>query len=137
MNNFMVFRSAAVDQFADEWGISLRFQAAYAPSGNGIVERNHGTMKRIAERGGITPEEPTFWYNVTPRKDVDESSVSSNVLFWYSWQVPFDVTWQKVDTAGDSKFAVGDHVWVKPSAASCTKRWALGQITGITLKHTV
>jgi len=60
MDNSMAFRSAAVEQFADEWGISLRFRAAYAPSANGIVERNHRTIKRIAERGGITPEEATF-----------------------------------------------------------------------------
>ena len=60
MDNSTAFRSAAVEQFADEWGISLRFRAAYAPSGNGIVERNHRTIKRIAERGAITPEEATF-----------------------------------------------------------------------------
>jgi len=84
IDNSTAFRSAAVEQFADEWEISLRFQAAYALSGNGIVERNHRTIKRIAERRGITPEEATFWYNVTPHKDVDESSVPSNVLFRHS-----------------------------------------------------
>jgi len=51
--------------------------------------------------------------------------------------VPFDVNSQEVDVAGESKFAVGDHVWVKPAPAFCTKRWAPGQITGITSKHTV
>ena len=61
LDNSAAFRSAMVAQFADEWGIALRFRAAYAPGGNGIVERNHRTIKRIAERGGITPEEATFW----------------------------------------------------------------------------
>ena len=55
LDNSTTFRSAMVAQFADEWGIALRFQAAYALGGNGIVERNHRTIKRIVERGGITP----------------------------------------------------------------------------------
>ena len=54
MDNSTAFRSAAVEQFADRWGISLKFRAAYAPGGNGIVERNHRTIKRIAARGAIT-----------------------------------------------------------------------------------
>ena len=81
LDNSTAFRSAMAAQFADEWGIALRFWAAYAPGGNGIVERNHWTIKRIAERGGITPEEATFWYNVTPCKGTEESSVPSNLLF--------------------------------------------------------
>jgi len=36
----MAFRSAMVAQFADQWGIALRFQAAYALGGNGIVEES-------------------------------------------------------------------------------------------------
>ncbi|KAG1712192.1 hypothetical protein GQR58_002379 [Nymphon striatum] len=114
LDNSTAFRSAAVEQFADEWGISLRFRAAYAPSGNGIVERNHRTIKRIAERGGISPEEATFWYNVTPRKDTDAGSVPSKGLYRYTWRVPFDVNFVQVESCDDSPFAVGDEVWVKP-----------------------
>ncbi|XP_067930843.1 uncharacterized protein [Watersipora subatra] len=109
MDNSMAFRSATVAQFADEWGISLRFLAAYAPSGNGIVERNHRTIKRIAERGRISLEEATFWYNVTPRKD----------------------------EVSQGKFAIGDEVWVKPSTPSCTRQRAPGVITGVISKHNV
>ena len=64
LDNSTAFRSAMVAQFADEWGIALQSQAAYTPGGNGIGERNHWTIKRIVERGGITPEEAMFWYNV-------------------------------------------------------------------------
>jgi transposase InsO family protein len=137
MDNSMAFRSAAVEQFADRWGVSLRFRAAYAPGGNGIVERNHRTIKRIAERGGIDPEEATFWYNATPRKDMEEGSVPSNMLFRYSWRVPFDVNTQECDVDGESSFQVGDEVWVKPSPPSCTKQWALGEVTRVVSKHTV
>ena len=137
MDNSMAFRSAAVEEFADEWGISLRFRAAYAPGGNGIVERNHRTIKRIAERGGIAPEEAVFWYNITPRKDTDEGSVPSNVLFSYSWRVPFDVNTQEPALECDSRFTVGEEVWVKPTPASCTRQWALGKVTRVVSTHVV
>ncbi|XP_067949793.1 uncharacterized protein [Watersipora subatra] len=137
MDNSMAFSSATVAQFADEWGISLRFRAAYAPSGNGIVERNHRTIKRIAERGRISPEEATFWYNVTPRKGTDGGSVPSNNLYRYAWRVPFDVNLRGLDEVSQGKFAVGDEVWVKPSTPSCTRQWAPGVITGVVSKHNV
>ena len=99
-----------VGQFADEWGIALQFWAAYTPGGNGIVERNHRTIKRIVQRGGITPEEATFWYNVTPRKRTEETS---NLLFRYHWRVPFDVNLCAEDKDVKNSFSVGDEVWVQ------------------------
>ena len=36
------------------------FRAAYHPGGNDIVERNHRTIKAIAERGYISPMEAVF-----------------------------------------------------------------------------
>ncbi|KAG1663749.1 hypothetical protein GQR58_020218 [Nymphon striatum] len=137
LDNSTAFRSAAVEQFADEWGISLRFRAAYAPSGNGIVERNHRTIKRIAERGGISPEEATFWYNVTPRKDTDAGSVPSKGLYRYTWRVPFDVNFVQVESCDDSPFAVGDEVWVKPPIPSCTKQWSLGMVSDVVSRYVV
>ncbi|KAG1680249.1 hypothetical protein GQR58_012484 [Nymphon striatum] len=137
LDNSTAFRSAAVEQFADEWGISLRFRAAYAPSGNGIVERNHRTIKRIAERGGISPEEATFWYNVTPRKNTDAGSVPSNGLYRYTWRVPFDVNLAKVESFEDSPFAVGDEVWVKPPIPSCTRQWSLGIVSDVVSRYVV
>ena len=137
LDNSAAFRSAMVAQFADEWGITLRFLAAYALGGNGIVERNHQTIKRIAERGGISPEEATFWYNVTPRKEIEESSVPSNLLFRYRWRVPFDVNLRTEGGDVESSFSVGDEVWVKPSSPSCVKQWMPGKVTRIVSKHTV
>ena len=128
---------AAVAQFADDWGISLRFRAAYAPSGNGIVERNHRTIKRIAARGKISPEEATFWYNVTPRKDAEPGSVPSNALFRYQWRIPFDINLREVDDCQDSSFTVCDEVWIKPPQPSCTRQWASGKITRVVSTHVV
>ena len=110
LDNSMVFRSAMVAQFADEWGIALRFWAACAQGGNGIVERNHRKIKRIAERGGITPEEATFWYNVMPRKGTEESSIPSNLLFRYRWRVPFYANLCTEDEDVKNSFSVGEEV---------------------------
>ena len=137
MDNSTAFRSAAVEQFADGWGISLRFRAAYAPGGNGIVERNHRTIKRIAERGAITPEEATFWYNVTPRKEAQAGSVPCNGVFRYEWRVPFDINTRRESSEEECTFEVGDEVWVKPSPPTCTKQWAPGVVTGVVSRHTV
>ena len=76
--------------FAKRWSIALWFRAAYEPSGNGIVERNHLTIKRIAERGGITPEEGWFWYNVSPHEGNSLVYVPSSRMFLYHWKLPDD-----------------------------------------------
>ena len=109
----------------------------YALGGNGIVERNHQTIKRIVERGRNTPEEATFWYNVTPQKGTKESSVLSNLLFRYCWRVPFDVNLCTGGEDVESSFLVGDEVWVKLSPSLCTKQWVPGKVTRIMSKHTV
>lgn len=135
LDNSTAFRSATVGQFAKEWGINLRFRAAYAPGGNGIVERNHRTIKRIAARGSISPEVATFWYNVTPRSGIDENTVPSRKMFKYSWRVPYDVNCEVEEKSG--AFSLGDEVWVKPAVPSCTKRWSLGRVTEIQSKHVI
>ena len=64
-----------MEKFADKWEISLRFRAANALSVNGVVKRNHHTIKWIAMRGETTPEEDTFWCSMTPHKDQDVHTV--------------------------------------------------------------
>ena len=138
LDNATAFRSEALKRFADEWGISLRFRAAYVPSGNGIVERNHRTIKRIAARGNISPEEAVYWYNATPRKGGSEESVPSWQIFRYSWRIPFDSTRRVInDDRGRSAFAVGDLVWLKPAVPSCTARWSRGRVTKVVSEHVV
>ena len=118
-------------------GIALRFRAAYAPGGNGIVEKNHQTIKRIAERGGCTPEEATFWYNETPWKETAESSLPSNQLLRYRWRVPFDINLHTEGGDVESLFSVGEEVWVIPSPPLCTKQWMPGKVSRLVSKHTV
>ena len=49
-DNGAAFSGEEFGMFAENWGIQLRFRCAYVPSGNGIVERYHRTIKRIAAR---------------------------------------------------------------------------------------
>ena len=46
-----------------------RFRAAYYPEGNGIVERNHRRIKRIAELSKKSIPEAVYWYNVSADKN--------------------------------------------------------------------
>ena len=49
LDNSTAFRSAMVAQFADEWGIALRFQAAYTlvamELSRGIIEQSRGLWR--------------------------------------------------------------------------------------------
>ena len=49
-DNEPTFKTKEIRSFLDSWGVQIRLRAAYYPEGNGIVERNHLTIKRIAER---------------------------------------------------------------------------------------
>ena len=46
-DNGLAFRSRAVEELCKRWGVTRLFRAANQPQGNGIVERNHGTIKRM------------------------------------------------------------------------------------------
>ncbi|XP_029657149.1 uncharacterized protein LOC115231222, partial [Octopus sinensis] len=50
MDNGAAFRSEVLRVMLDRWNVCRLFRAAYRPSGNGIVERHHRTVKVIAER---------------------------------------------------------------------------------------
>ena len=123
IDNFMTFRSAAFEEFVNKCGITQRFRAAYAPGGSRKIERNHITIKRIAEKRGITPKEAICWHNITPRRDAEKGSVLSIVLFKYQWGVLFDVNTQQLDDNDMCKFIVGEEVWVKLSLPPCTRKW--------------
>ena len=89
LDNSATFRSDEVKQLFEKWAVRARFRCAYRASGNGIVERVHRTVKRVAARSGISPKEATFWYNLAPVDGVSESAPST-VLFSsnYRWRNP-------------------------------------------------
>lgn len=112
------------------------FRAAYRPSGNGIVERHHRTIKAMAERGRITPAEAVFWYNMSPRSGQNVDSVPQRLVFRYDWRHPAAATLvKKEDEVGTIKLE--DEVWVKPPHARCTTRWQKGIVTGLNSRSNV
>ena len=67
MDNGTVFCSEIFKTMLKKWKIRSYYRTAYRPGGNGIVERHHRTVKTIADKGGVSPEEATFWYNMAPK----------------------------------------------------------------------
>ena len=137
MDNGASFRSYLVAELCRRWGVRRRFRAAWRPAGNGIVERNHRTIKRMAERSGSSPEEAVFWYNLSPKVCTDGRSVPSSSLFTYKWRHPAVEPTIEGDTNFASGFKVGDLVWVKPGHAKCTTRWRTGRVTAVVSRNNV
>ena len=128
MDNGPAFRSEVFKEVCDKWGVRQFFRAAYRPSGNGIVERHHRTIKAAAERGCIPPVEAVFWYNMSPRTGQNETTVPHRAVFTYEWRHPSVKTSSVAD--GEATIKVGEEVWVKPPSAKCTTRWGKGVVTG-------
>ena len=122
MDNATVFQSELLKRALDNWSVRRFFRAAYHPSGNGIVERRHRTIKTMAERGSISPMEAVFWYNVSPRAGQDENSVPQRAVFCYEWRHPA-VQPELKDHDKEATVEVGEEVWVKPTDGRCTALW--------------
>ena len=138
MDNSTAFRSQKLRDLLDKWGVRRCFRAAYRPSGNGIVERHHRTIKAMAERGGISPIEAVFWYNVTPRQGQSVESVPQLGVFTYLWRHPLQDGGESQSTKENpSRVVMGEEVWVKPADGRCTTQWKKGRVTGINSNNNV
>ena len=60
-DNATTFSGETFFRFAERWGVRMRFRCAYVPAGNGIVERSHRTIKRIAPRTRCLVMEAVYW----------------------------------------------------------------------------
>ena len=134
MDNATAFRSSEMADMMERWGVRPFFRAAYRPSGNGIVERNHRTIKAMAERGDGNPIEAVFWYNNSPRDRQKEESVPRASIFRSEWRMPGEV---RRSEEASAKVKVGDEVWVKPPDARCTSQWGMGKVTKVNSKNNV
>lgn len=135
LDNSAAFRSSMLAALCDRWGVRLRFRAAYRPSGNGIAERHHRTIKRMAERCRASPHEVLFWYNMAPADSNDMNSSPAYGLFKYQWRHPLIKKEFREEDSGI--WRIGDEVWVKPPGARCTTRWDRGKITGVTSRNNI
>ena len=82
-DNDTAFCSMGFRRFVDEWGIRLKHQCAYVPSGNGIAERFHRSVKRIAARKACTIAEAVYRYNAIPKDAVTAASAPTNAIHRY------------------------------------------------------
>ncbi|OUC49314.1 integrase core domain protein, partial [Trichinella nativa] len=62
-DNDTAFRGRIFTEFVARWGVRVRYRCAYAPSGNGIAERCHRSVKVIAARKNCSVEEAVYLYN--------------------------------------------------------------------------
>ena len=130
MDNDKSFKAYELRQLFRYWNIGTFYRAAHRPSGNSIVERNHRTIKSLAERSAIDPEEAVFWYNISPKVSQKEESVPQRRLHTYRWRMPMEAA--EVYERGTPDFIrVGDQVWVKPKNCRCTSKWSMGEVTCI------
>jgi hypothetical protein len=127
-DNAASFRSVEIANLCQQWGTRVIFRCAHRPSGNGIVERNHRTIKRMAARSGGSVLDMVFWYNLSPKSGVRQDSVPSRSVSAYDWKPPSVSLDEAVYHQPD--LPLGTEVLVKPAGSRCTEEWRRGQVTG-------
>ena len=129
MDNAAAFRSNCLQLFFQQWNIQPFFRAAYKPSGNGIVERHHRTIKAMSEKANICPELAVFWYNFSPRCLQKKDSLPYSSVYSYSWRHPGKAP--NFAREQSNEVSVGEEVWVKPPNAKRTTHWDKGIVTSL------
>ncbi|KAG0715735.1 Intracisternal A-particle Pol-related polyprotein [Chionoecetes opilio] len=86
-DNDTAFRSKIFSAFTREWGVHIRFRCAHVPSGNGVVERCHRSIKVIAARKGCSVAEAVYLYNLMPKDDCATSTAPANMLYRYTVRI--------------------------------------------------
>ena len=71
-----------------------------------------------------------YWYNVSPKEKMLESSVPATQLFPYKWKC---LIMDRTPTADEKNsfcyLSLGQQVFVKPTEHSCSKQWKVGTVT--------
>ena len=132
-DNDTAFQSSLLKTFLNEWRVRLWFRCAYVHSGNGIIERCHRTVKRIAARKQCTIPEAVYWYNVTPKDDVSSATAPANMVYQYRIRLKgINGTLAPTHNQRQAVFKPGDWVWVKTPHGRCTTKYKVGRVTRIT-----
>ena len=128
-DNGPCFRSQEFAQALQGWPTAHFFSCAYRPAGNGIIERHHRTIKRMVARTGRSAEEMAVWYNSSPNDDGD---TPLQLIYRYDVRQPCDHP-PELDrlSTRQSRFEVGDAVFVKPRNNTCMTQWTRGCVSAI------
>jgi len=131
VDNYKTFYAREFVALLVKWNVTAVYRAVNRPSGNGIVERNHRTVKRIASRSRISIEEAVWWYNNTPGESRNPPSLA---IYNYAVEgLSRCASNRDVDSLLSNKdvnkFLVQELVWIKPSQkVRCTEKWFEGVI---------
>lgn len=138
-DNDTAFRSRLFSQFAKRWDVHVHFRGAYAPAGNGIVERCHRTVKVIAARKGCLVAEAVYLYNLMPHDDHTPTTAPANMLYKYTVRVRGENIniENDMEEEADNRYQADDKVWVRPPGARCDRRYKKGIVTGVTSAQVV
>mgnify|MGYP003543099688 FL=1 len=118
-DNGKAFRSEAFQELCKEWKVKLHFRCAYKPSGNGVVERVHRTVKRTMARAGINSRDAVYWYNVAPR--TGKRTSPQEELFRYGWRMLRQGEVAPNVRNVEVGYTVGERVYVKPPNVRCSE----------------
>ncbi|KFD49045.1 hypothetical protein M513_10093 [Trichuris suis] len=130
-DNDTAFRSQIFTKLVERWKLRLRFRCAYAPSGNGIIERCHRSVKVIAARKGCAVCEAVYWYNLMPRDDCSEATAPANAIYRYPVRVRgVDSVVHEVQDVR-SPYVIGDEVWIKEPGRKCYSQFGRGIVTKV------
>ena len=133
LDNSPTFKSDRLVRACGEWKVRVIYRAAYRPSGNGIVERSHRTIKRIAARTGKSPLTAVYWYNFLPLDVYNSGSAPHRQHFRRKWRNPLQrLEGVKTRTTDSGGYVEGEAVFVKPPGARCTTPWGRGIVTSVT-----
>ena len=137
LDNATEFRGRCFAAFAARWGVKLHFRGAHEPTGNGVIERHHRTVKVMAARQGCTVGEAVHRYNLTPRDGVNEDSAPAAGVFQRTGrdlptQAPVQTDEEPVEERLRAPYRIGDRVWVRRrQAARCTDKSKRGTVTRV------
>ena len=133
MDNSRTFHSRELEQFCLKWGVMRHFRGAGREQGNGIVERVHRTIKRIAARSRISIQEACFWFNASSGPGGQPSAMEK--VFTYEWRYPMRE--RECQQEPTCRYQIGDIVWVKSRNNRCDTQWNQGVVTGIKSNYTI
>ena len=130
-DNKTAFSSGEFREFSTSWGVRLQFRCAYVSAGNGIVERYHRSIKRIAARTSCSVREAVYWYNVVPKDDTSSLIAPANGIYWYEVRIRNIDPVPTSSASAQNWYRLGDPVWVKPPRYRCTSKFQEGTVTEV------
>lgn len=129
-DNATIFHSTPFRKFTDHWAIEVLYRCAHVPSGNGISERSHRTIKTIVARSNCSVSEAVYRYNVTPHSGNSKTPPSDHIHNYKFRVIGVDTVNHQTKSPVGSQFCIGDQVWVKHPSRRCDAPSSIGTVTG-------